>query len=725
MEEAEQFERNLEAPLIVRVIGDAPWRLSLWRERVKERNGRRLLWTHMTLYSRNKDDVLIAFLSEGGLPVYLGVGIQADIDPQDEQDEPPSGRRDRGQATQRRSASSRWMRTQIATQGKRAHRVRNWAHCGDEGGAEVRAEEEGANALRKVISQTKWWGECIHISIVPYLSASFASPDYCCYRCITLIPSIIAMSTFEPLVSDLARDAQRAQPRDALQYCANWRKTQARDLLAQRSDSISAPAELHTDTPLVAPKPPSLQPRPPFGTLNVPGNALLSGDRTPPSMRYNQAELPPTPPLTTVNPFASFDSTTPTTAYNNSGFSEGGFNDNGYLMVPTSSIFARRTSVFAESIAVDSGVDEVLPVYSKTPEQLRRIKVAVRNNFIFRGLDEEQIKGVLGAMQERKAVQNEVVIRQGDVGEYFYVVEEGQMNRYIQPEPLPPNYRLEECVPLFISDKDFSFDQTIGSQRKRATSTSSATSQTSTIPAETSTSIDPIPTQQQTTANDCIVTADRESSSSRGRRSRGPLALKGVWMSRGLPGYRLALERVFNEASQAIADGGKAIALTDWATAADRLPSSALITCGGVHHYLTSQKKRSNVAPRQLSNSLRWTHSLREQGRPNEEVALSPGMPDSGECRWRNGSEVHINDPAGIANLQGAVWQKSRTASGAYARNASQQMQGIHFGGLLDFHYKNTILIPIPMKRVEDRNETRECLAHRLLLALVIQFPLS
>jgi cAMP-dependent protein kinase regulator len=172
-------------------------------------------------------------------------------------------------------------------------------------------------------------------------------------------------------------------------------------------------------------------------------------------MRYHQSELPPTSPLTTVNPFASFDnSTTPTTAYHDNGFNNnGGFDNDGYLMAPTSSIFARRTSVSAESIAVDSGVDEVLPVFPKTPEQLRRIKVAIRNNFIFRDLDEEQTKGVLDAMQERKAIMNEVVIRQGDVGEYFYVVEEGQMNCYIRPEPLPPNWLSQPNVLTNTEDK--------------------------------------------------------------------------------------------------------------------------------------------------------------------------------------------------------------------------------------------------------------------------------
>ncbi|KIK08369.1 hypothetical protein K443DRAFT_1473 [Laccaria amethystina LaAM-08-1] len=254
------------------------------------------------------------------------------------------------------------------------------------------------------------------------------------------------MSTFEALVNDLTRDAHRVQPKDALQFCANWfqsrleeQRARTRDILSQRS--VSAPSELHTDTQFGSSiGPPTLSPFPrprssirdsiaqsPFGTLNVPGNALLSGDRTPPSLRYGQHELPPTSPLTTVNPFATFDTATPTSR------------DSGdYLHAPTSSIFARRTSVSAESIAVDSHSDEPLPVYPKTDDQLRRIKSAIRGDFIFRDLDEEQETGVLNAMQERKVPKDEVVIQQGDVGEYFYVVESGLLHCYIRPEPLPP-----------------------------------------------------------------------------------------------------------------------------------------------------------------------------------------------------------------------------------------------------------------------------------------------
>jgi cAMP-dependent protein kinase regulator len=272
------------------------------------------------------------------------------------------------------------------------------------------------------------------------------------------------MSTFDSLINDLTRDIHRVQPKDSLQFCANWfqsrleeQRARTRDLIASRPASLSAPSELFADaalsgvngTPTLAPFP---RPRSsfrdsiahsPFGTLNVPGNALLTGDCTPPSFRIGQNELPPTSPLSTMNPFAAFDNVTPTS-----------LTPGDYLHAPTSAIFARRTSVSAESIAVDSNTDEPLPVYPKTDDQVRRIKAAIGNNFIFRDLDEEQETGVLNAMQELRVVKNEVVIRQGDVGEYFYVVESGLLHCFIRPEPLPPAWLSAGKIAATVGSED-------------------------------------------------------------------------------------------------------------------------------------------------------------------------------------------------------------------------------------------------------------------------------
>lgn len=110
----------------------------------------------------------------------------------------------------------------------------------------------------------------------------------------------------------------------------------------------------------------------------------------------------------------------------------------------------------AESIAVDSATTPPLPVYPKTPDQLRRIKASIKNNFIFRDLDEEQERGVLNAMRELHVKKNEVVIRQGDVGEYFYAVESGLLYCYKRPEPLPESWTEMTSVGVLDAQEELS-----------------------------------------------------------------------------------------------------------------------------------------------------------------------------------------------------------------------------------------------------------------------------
>ncbi|KAG6874273.1 glutamate synthase [NADH] [Termitomyces sp. Mi166 len=80
--------------------------------------------------------------------------------------------------------------------------------------------------------------------------------------------------------------------------------------------------------------------------------------------------------------------------------------------------------------------------------------------------------------------------------------------------------------------------------------------------------------------------------------------------SEGLPGYQLALERVCSEAAQAIDDGIKVIILSDRAVSSSRVPLSALIACGGVHHHLTLHKKRAKVALMIETAEAREVHHL-------------------------------------------------------------------------------------------------------------------
>jgi glutamate synthase (NADPH/NADH) len=80
--------------------------------------------------------------------------------------------------------------------------------------------------------------------------------------------------------------------------------------------------------------------------------------------------------------------------------------------------------------------------------------------------------------------------------------------------------------------------------------------------------------------------------------------------SEGLPGYKRSLDRICSEASQAIEDGVKVIILSDRTTGPNRVPLSALVACGGVHHHLTTQKKRAKVALMIETGEAREVHHL-------------------------------------------------------------------------------------------------------------------
>ncbi|CAG7854261.1 Glutamate synthase [NADH]; AltName: Full=NADH-GOGAT; Flags: Precursor [Serendipita indica DSM 11827] len=78
----------------------------------------------------------------------------------------------------------------------------------------------------------------------------------------------------------------------------------------------------------------------------------------------------------------------------------------------------------------------------------------------------------------------------------------------------------------------------------------------------------------------------------------------------GIPGYRGAIERVCEEASQSIDDGIKVIILSDRAVGPDRVPLSALVACGAVHHHLIASKKRAKVALMVDTGEAREVHHL-------------------------------------------------------------------------------------------------------------------
>lgn len=96
----------------------------------------------------------------------------------------------------------------------------------------------------------------------------------------------------------------------------------------------------------------------------------------------------------------------------------------------------RRTSVSAESLnpAAFQGAAIEAPSINLTPHQLDRLNKSVAKNFLFNNLDEDALHRVLGALKEKRASSGEVIIKQGDEGDYFYVVESGAVEYSVNDE---------------------------------------------------------------------------------------------------------------------------------------------------------------------------------------------------------------------------------------------------------------------------------------------------
>lgn len=85
----------------------------------------------------------------------------------------------------------------------------------------------------------------------------------------------------------------------------------------------------------------------------------------------------------------------------------------------------RRQSVFAESYTPDDD-DEGYEFIEKSPDQLERLWNSIKKLVIFRSLDKEERDQIMNAMFEKHVSQDQVIIQQGDDGDFFYVIESGK-----------------------------------------------------------------------------------------------------------------------------------------------------------------------------------------------------------------------------------------------------------------------------------------------------------
>ncbi|KAL1610068.1 hypothetical protein SLS60_001733 [Paraconiothyrium brasiliense] len=243
-------------------------------------------------------------------------------------------------------------------------------------------------------------------------------------------------------ISALNREILKHQPQDVLQFCANFflrrlESQRAEFLLSQQHSSPKGRGMAESSFPGGNP----------FGTspshTGSHMHRLDEEDENDAVASPTAASFPPNAMDRAQNNPASED-----TFGNFAGF--GGFGDSvksrpqpsGAIgppdaqNLPNNYNLNRRTSVSAESLnpASSDHSDWTPPRHPKSEEQQARLREAVAGNFLFSHLDDDQSSQVLGALQEKPIPTKGIkVIQQGDVGDYFYVVEKGSFDIYVNP----------------------------------------------------------------------------------------------------------------------------------------------------------------------------------------------------------------------------------------------------------------------------------------------------
>ncbi|TID31382.1 hypothetical protein CANINC_000011 [Pichia inconspicua] len=90
----------------------------------------------------------------------------------------------------------------------------------------------------------------------------------------------------------------------------------------------------------------------------------------------------------------------------------------------------RRISVSAETLNPNTFNNDNWkpPVHQLTQDQLSRLNASVVKNFLFNQLDDDALRTIIFALEEKRVSAGTEIITQGDQGDFFYVVEKGTVD---------------------------------------------------------------------------------------------------------------------------------------------------------------------------------------------------------------------------------------------------------------------------------------------------------
>uniref|UniRef100_A0A0A9X102 cAMP-dependent protein kinase type II regulatory subunit n=1 Tax=Lygus hesperus TaxID=30085 RepID=A0A0A9X102_LYGHE len=94
----------------------------------------------------------------------------------------------------------------------------------------------------------------------------------------------------------------------------------------------------------------------------------------------------------------------------------------------------RRYCVYSEGLNEKEAKEWRPPVYEKSEEQTRKLLSLITDKTLFKQLEPDEMETIVNAMFLRDVVANEVVMKQGRGGDFFFVVDSGDYRAYIKTE---------------------------------------------------------------------------------------------------------------------------------------------------------------------------------------------------------------------------------------------------------------------------------------------------
>jgi cAMP-dependent protein kinase regulator len=97
------------------------------------------------------------------------------------------------------------------------------------------------------------------------------------------------------------------------------------------------------------------------------------------------------------------------------------------LVVPSEKYLqTKRKSVFSRPYEQISQMEEFIPpVYEKSQDQIIKLIEILKNNFLTKNLSQFELKLLADAMQLRFYKRNDMIIRYGDVGNEYFILDKG------------------------------------------------------------------------------------------------------------------------------------------------------------------------------------------------------------------------------------------------------------------------------------------------------------